>query len=383
MSQLIIRNANIVQRNKILKEQMLIIRDGKIASIAADQANYDLESDSIDAEGRLVSPGLIDIQINGGFGFDFTQNPESIWEVGRQFLRFGVTGFLPTIITSPIPQINEALARWNNCKPQNYLGAMPFGWHIEGPFLNPDKKGAHQAEYLRSPDSAIISGWNPKNGVRLVTLAPELPGQEDMVKKLVANGVIVSIGHSNASFEQAQHAFNWGASAGTHLFNAMPTLNHRSPGLTGALLTNDTIYTGIIADGIHVHPSMVKLAYLAKGAHRLVLITDAMQALGMQPGAYQLAGKEVLVKNSTARLNDGTLAGSVLSLPEALKNIIRFTGCPLWEAFAMASTTPAQLLGITSKGSIAPGKDADLVIWDQDFQAHKVIIAGFVQAVPS
>lgn len=383
MGQLIIRHANILQHNKILKDQTLIIRDGIIVSIAQDQVSHDLESDSIDAEGRLVSPGLIDIQINGGFGFDFTQNPESIWEVGRQLLRFGITGFLPTIITSPIAQINEALARWKNCKPQNYLGAIPFGWHIEGPFLNPDKKGAHQAQYLRSPDSSIISGWSPKNGVRLVTLAPELPGQEDMVKKLVANGVAVSIGHSNASFEQAQQAFNWGASAGTHLFNAMPSLNHRSPGLTGALLTNDTVYTGIIADGIHVHPSVVKLAYLAKGAHRLVLITDAMQALGMKPGIYQLAGKEVLVKNSTARLNDGTLAGSVLSLPEALGNIIRFTGCPLWEAVAMASTTPAQLLGIPSKGSIVPGKDADLVLWDQDFQVHTVIIAGLVQAISS
>ncbi len=376
MNILVFIHAKIALHETILEDQALIIRRGKISSIEAFQNHFDPYINVIDAGGRLVTPGLIDIQINGGFGFDFTQNPETIWAVGPQLLSMGVTSFLPTIITSPIEKIQIALETWKTGKPKNYQGAVPLGWHLEGPFLNPEKKGAHQAEFLRLPNSTKTSNWCPENGVRLVTLAPELPGQEELIKSLASKGVVVSLGHSNASAEQSEQAFFWGAKAGTHLFNAMPGLNHRQPGLTGAVLNKDEIYAGIIADGIHVDSRMVKLAYRAKGADHLILITDAMQALGKEPGKYMLAGKDVIVDNASARLQDGTLAGSILSLPDALRNIVQYTFCSLNEAIVMATETPAQLMGFTSKGSITPGKDADLVLWNQDFSVGMVVIAG-------
>lgn len=376
MKDVILQNCKIILRDEILDGQTVTVHEGKIAEVTGGHTAAVPESIVIDAGGRLLTPGLIDIQINGGFGFDFTLNPESIWQVGRQLVRHGVTCFLPTIITSPIEKIQQALSIWKAGKPQNYLGANPLGWHVEGPFLNPQKKGAHQAEYLLLPDRNIIVDWSPENGVRLVTLAPELTGQEAMIKELTSRGVVVSLGHSNASVEQAEQAIAWGARAGTHLFNAMPELHHRQPGLTGAILANDAVYVGIIADGIHADTRMVKLAYRVKGSHRLILITDAMQALGMEPGIYKLANKDVIVENASARLQDGTLAGSILSLPNAIQNIIQYAGCSLPEAVAMTTQTPAQLLGLTLKGSIAVDMDADLVLWDADFKTNMVIING-------
>jgi N-acetylglucosamine-6-phosphate deacetylase len=376
MKDLIFRNCKVALCNEIKENQTVVISQGKIFAITGESFGENSAAEVIDAEGKLLTPGLMDIQINGGFGFDFTRDPQSIWQVGQQLVSLGVTCFLPTIITSPLEKIQHALSIWKAGKPEDYKGAIPLGWHVEGPFLNPQKKGAHQAEYLRLPERHLIADWSPENGVRLVTLAPELSGQEYIVKDLSSRGVVVSIGHSNASAEQADQAIAWGARAGTHLFNAMPELHHRQPGLTGAILTNDDVFTGIIVDGIHVDQRMVKLAFRVKGPNRLVLITDAMEALGMKPGTYKLADKNVIVENSSARLQDGTLAGSILSLPEALENTMRFTGCSLSEAVTMATETPAQLFGIDSKGRIAVGKDADLVLWDEGFKPNTVVIAG-------
>lgn len=376
MKDLRIQHASVLLRGQTLSDQSVIIHEGRIISVSPANAILTPGITTIDAGGRLLTPGLSDIQINGGFGFDFTLSPESIWEVGERLVRFGVTSFLPTIITAPIADIERALKVWKTRKPEKYSGAIPMGWHVEGPFLNPEKRGAHRGEYLRKPDLGLISDWSPKNGVRLVTLAPELPGAEELIKQLISNGVVVSMGHSNATAQQAELAFNWGAQAGTHLFNAMPVLHHREPGLTGELLTNEATFAGIIADGIHVDPRLVKLAFRAKGSDQLILITDAMQALGMRPGIYSLAGREVIVDFESARLRDGTLAGSILTLPEAVRNMVAFTGCTFNEAITMVSETPARLLGISSKGMIAVGQDADLVLWDKNLNVSMVIVSG-------
>lgn len=208
-----------------------------------------------------------------------------------------------------------------------------------------------------------------------MTLAPELPGALDAIKALRAKGVVVSAGHSNASFEEAIAAFNAGVGWGTHLFNAMSSLGHREPGLPGALLTS-SVPCGLIADGIHVHPAMVKLAWSAKGAHRLTLVTDAMEAMGMPPGRYKLSDREVIVDATSARLADGTLAGSILRLDQAVRNVVEFTGCSLAEALTMASATPASVLGLERKGRIVAGGDADLVVLDNALHVTHTLVGG-------
>jgi N-acetylglucosamine-6-phosphate deacetylase len=332
---------------------------------------------TIDATGLYLAPGFVDLQINGAFGHDFTVEPDSIWPVAAQLPRYGVTAFLPTVITSPLETIGSAQDVVTAQPATGLSGAKPLGLHVEGPFLNPERKGAHNPAHLRLPDLEIVDDWSPESGVLLVTLAPELPGALDLVATLVQRGVLVSAGHSASSLEQAQAGFTAGIRYGTHLFNAMPPLHHRKPGLVGALLTDGRPTAGIIADGIHCHPSMVALAWQSLGSARLNLVTDAMAALGMPPGRHRLAGFDVEVDSTSARLADGTLAGSVLSLDTALRNLVAFTGCSLEEALPTITTTPAQILGLgATRGRIAPGYLADLVLLTPELQAQITIAEG-------
>ncbi|MCI0393379.1 MAG: N-acetylglucosamine-6-phosphate deacetylase [Chloroflexi bacterium] len=332
----------------------------------------------VDAAGLTVVPGFIDLQCNGGFGHDFTHDPATIWPVSARLPQYGVTAFLPTIITSPLATIVQAQAILAQGPPAGLVGAWPLGLHLEGPFLNPAKKGAHNPIHLRPPALAAVAGWSAGQEVRLVTLAPELPGALELVAALVARGVVASAGHSLASYEEAQAAFDAGVRYGTHLFNAMPALHHREIGLPGALLDDERVTVGLIADGVHVHPALVKLAWRAAGG-RLNLVTDAMAALGMPPGRYELGTFTVTVTEQESRLDDGTLAGSVLSLDAAMRNLMAFTGCSLAEALPGVTTTPAALLGLGQrKGRIAPGYDADLVLLTPEHQVAVTIVAGQV-----
>jgi N-acetylglucosamine-6-phosphate deacetylase len=264
-------------------------------------------------------------------------------------------------------------------EPAGLLGAQPLGLHVEGPFLNPQKKGAHNPAYLRPPDLDTIRDWTPERGVRLATLAPELPGALDLVTALNERGVVVSAGHSVATYEESLRGFAAGIRYGTHLFNAMPSPGHRAPGLAGALLTDARPTVGLIADGIHSHPAMVDLAWRALGSGRLNLVTDAMAALGMPPGHHRLAEFEVEVDDTGVRLPDGTLAGSVLSLDVALRNVMAWSGCSLGEVLPAVTTTPAALLGLGSEhGRIAPGFRADLVLLTPGLRVQTTIVGGEV-----
>jgi N-acetylglucosamine-6-phosphate deacetylase len=228
---------------------------------------------------------------------------------------------------------------------------------------------------LRVIDVDEIERWTNGHGVRIVTLAPELPGALDAVRMLRGKDIVVSVGHSDATFAQAMAGFEAGITWGTHLFNAMSELKHREPGLPGALLSS-SVPCGLIADGIHVHPAVVKLAFRLKGSGGLTLVTDAMEAMGMPPGRYKLADREVVVDDKTARLADGTLAGSILTMDLAVRNAIEFTGCSLAEAVTMASCTPARVLGLERKGRVAPCCDADLVILDRTLHVTHTFVAG-------
>ena len=330
----------------------------------------------LDGGGATLLPGFIELQLNGGFGMDFTEDPGSIWRVGRRLPRYGVTTFLPTVITSPLETVDHAMRVVLSGRPADYRGAEPLGLHIEGPFLNPRKKGAHNPAYLRLPSPDLVRGWTPENGVRLVTLAPELPGALETIAALARQGVTVSAGHSLATRAEAEAGIAAGIRMGTHLFNAMPAMEHRTANLTGVLLTDDRVGFGLIADGIHIDPLMVKLAWQLKGGRGFVLVTDAMAALGMPPGGSRLGGYDVMVDESSARLADGTLAGSILTEDAALRNLMCFTGCTLAQAAETITGMPAQLLGLRDRGQLQPGMRADLVLLDADHAVLATWVGG-------
>jgi N-acetylglucosamine-6-phosphate deacetylase len=374
---LYIHNATILTPEHQIDEGALLTDGLQIAAVGpAAQIPCPASAHRIDGTGLLLAPGFIELQINGAFGNDLTFDPASIWTVAAGLPRYGVTAFLATIITSPLETVATAQAVVVR-EPAGFGGSQPLGLHVEGPFLNPLKKGAHNPANLRLPELDAVRDWSPERGVRLVTLAPELPGALEMVEALEERGVIVSAGHSVATYEQSLQGFEAGIRYGTHLYNGMPSPGHRAPGLAGALLTDPRPVVGLIVDGIHSHPAMVDLAWRALGSERLSLVTDAMAALGMPPGRHRLAEFEVEVDHTGVHLPDGTLAGSLLSLDAALRNLMALTGCKLAEALPAVTTTPAGLLGLGSeRGRIAPGYRADLVLLGRDLDVRATVVAG-------
>jgi N-acetylglucosamine-6-phosphate deacetylase len=377
---LYIKNATIYTPDQVIANGAVLVDGAVIIAVGlANDIPCCTGAAEIDATGLFLAPGFMDLQINGAFGDDFTADPATIWRVAEGLPRYGVTSFLPTIITSPLEQVAAGQRIVTGGEPDAFRGARPLGLHVEGPFLNPQKKGAHNPEYLRLPSVKAVAGWSPAAGVRLATLAPELPGALDLIVALADRGVLVSEGHSMATYDQAVAGFDAGARHGTHIFNAMPGLGHRDPGLPGALLTDERATVGLIADGVHTHPAVIKLVWQALGSARLNLVTDAMAALGMPDGQHVLGDYEVTVDATSARLADGTLAGSILSLDQALRNLINTAGCTLAEALPTVTTTPAKAIGLGGeRGRIEPGYAADLVLLTRDLHVHTTIAEGEV-----
>jgi len=374
---LAITHATILLPQAVIDNGTLLIDGGRVRVVGGPDTPYDAAAEVRDATGLLLTPGLLDLQVNGGFGLDFTADPAAIWDVAARLPRYGVTGFLPTIITSPPEVAREAQAVLRDGPPAGWRGARPLGLHLEGPFLNPGKKGAHNPAYLRAPSLADVAGWSPEGGVRLVTLAPELPGAHDVIRELSGRGVVVSAGHSLATYDEAIAAFDAEARYATHLFNAMPALHHREPGLAAAALADSRVTAGLIPDGLHVHPALVSLVWRALGRDRLNLVTDAMAAMGMPPGEYLLGDYRVTVDESSARLPDGTLAGCILSLDAVLRRFMRYTGATAAGALATVTATPARLLGLAAElGAIAPGRAADLTLMTPDLRVVETFVAG-------
>ena len=296
---LYIHNATIYTPHECIDQGAILTDEEQIVSIGpTDEISVPPEVQQIDASGLLIVPGFIDLQINGGFGYDFTADPASIWTVAAELPQYGVTNFLPTIITSPLETVAEAqsvLAAGPPDDPDDtggvsansagfactltrhrFMGATPLGLHIEGPFLNPAKKGAHNPAYLRQPSTVDVAAWSSESGISLVTLAPELPDAHNLIAALRDRGIVVSAGHSMATLAEANAGFAAGITYGTHIFNAMPPLHHREPGLAGALLSHSTATMGLIPDGLHVHPTIIDMIWRTVGPERLTLVTDAM-----------------------------------------------------------------------------------------------------------
>lgn len=377
---LFIHHAHILTPDEILEDGAVVVENGRLTAVGPSHTlTPPANAQIINANGHYLVPGLIDLQLNGGFGHDFTQDPHTIWEVARQLTQHGVTSFLPTIITAPLSVSQHALEVLAQGPPAGFVGATPLGLHIEGPFLNPAKKGAHNPAHIQLPNLVATNHWSASNGVALVTLAPEMAGALPLVEALAGRGVVVSAGHSMATLAEAQAGFDAGIRYGTHLFNAMPPLHHREPGLVGALLTDERITIGLIPDGIHLHPALVKMVWEGVSRERLNFVTDAMGALGMPPGHYQLGDHAVHVSETTAQLANGTLAGSIISLDTALRRAIAYSEAPLAAVLPTFSSVPARLLGQQHRlGHIRPGYAADLVILSSTQRVVSTIIKGVV-----
>lgn len=349
----------------------VVIRGGHVAGGPADGAP------TVDATGLVVAPGFVDLQCNGAGGIDLAAEPERMWDVAALLPRWGVTAWLPTIVTSPPAVRERALAALRAGPPPGWVGAAPLGLHLEGPFLAPGHRGAHPAGLLAEPSREAAAGWSPEAGVRLVTLAPELPGALELIRDLAGRGVVVSAGHTGASLDEATAAADAGVRWVTHLFNGMAPLHHRRPGIVGAALTDRRLRVGLIADGLHVHPATIAAVWPALRG-RLTLVTDAVAALGAPPGPVRLGDQTVTAGPDGVRLPDGTLAGSDLSMDRAVRNLTAFTGCPLDEAIAAATSVPAALLGDAGRGVLVPGAVGDLVLLTPGGEVVATVVGGTV-----
>ena len=356
----------------------LTIRGGRIAAI--NEGITDPGQPTLDASGCTLLPGFIDLHVHGGAGHDtMDATPTALAAMSAFFAQHGVTAFLPTTMTAPHVDIRCAVAAVGAATAQQRAGVRMLGVHVEGPYISPVYPGAQPASFIRPPDLAEFAELLGAGPVRMITLAPEVRGADELIAAAQAAGMIAVWGHTNATYEECVRAASLGISQATHTYNAMSPLHHRKPGALGATLLLDTIYAQLIADNIHVHPGAMALLARCKGIERTVLITDAMRAAGLPDGNYELGGQEVTVQNGACRLADGTLAGSILTMDQALVNFLAATGLGLASAWPVTSRTPAHALGLAHEfGSLALGYHGDLVLLDADLAVVATVVGGQV-----
>jgi len=378
VSKKVIINAKVVTTNEITQASTVWIQDGQIQKVDhSTNPEIPKEYEVIDANGQLLIPGTIDVHIHGANGFDMMDGTEeSILEVSKTCAATGCTSFLVTSVTSSIEDLMVMIRNVKNVIGKEQ-GAKIAGIHLEGPYLNVKRKGMQNELYLRHPNLDEMKEILSEAGdlVKMVTIAPELPGGIEMVEFLKEKGIIVAIAHSDATYEEAKEAFSKGASHVTHCFNGMRPIHHRDPGLVVAAFEEDHVSLQAIVDHVHLHPAIVRLMHRIKGPEGVVLITDALQAMNMGDGEYEFGGHKVTVENGEARLADGTLASSTVTMNAALQKTVE-SGISLQDAVYMAATTPAAILLMDTKGAIAPQLDADLVLLDSDYDVLWTMIEG-------
>lgn len=366
---MIIKGGKVFQEDGSFLEQALYINDHRLV----DKAEYQDDGKVIDAEGLLVLPGLVDIHSHGAAGEDFSDgNPEGLKKILQYEKRCGITSYCPTSMTFPKERLRQIFASIKGAQTEE--GAKVVGINMEGPFLDPAKKGAHVEKWIAAPDVAFVRELNQDADglVRLVTLAPNMEGAEEFIKEMHEE-VCISLGHTAADYDCASGAMKLGAHHVTHLYNAMQPFGHRAPGLIGAAMDDPECMVELICDGYHIHPSAIRAAFRLFGPERVILISDSMRATGMENGTYELGGQEVTVKDRKAVLKDGTLAGSATNLYGCMCKAIEF-GIPLEQAIMAATANPARSIGIFDRvGSIRIGKQADLLLVSENLELKRVI----------
>ncbi|MGD9108065.1 MAG: N-acetylglucosamine-6-phosphate deacetylase [Gammaproteobacteria bacterium] len=379
---LIINGLNIHTEKAIMPTSGIIVEQDKIASIFSLEFAEKQNAIEFPHTWHLI-PGMIDLHMHGAMGVDVMDaTPDALTIISKTLAKEGVTAFLGATMTAKTQAIEKALNNANEyiaSQTQNIIGAEMLGIHLEGPFISSQKIGAQNPKFVHTPDLKLIKHWQKlsNNLIKIVTLAPEEREALKLIKYLVKEKIIAAIGHSNATYEQAQAAIKAGCDYVTHIFNAMRPLHHRDPGAVAALLVDDNVSVEIIADGIHLAPGTIELILKTKGFEKIILVTDAMRAKGMKNGKYDLGGQEVTVKGPEARLKDGSLAGSVLTMDCAIRNFMQFTRCDLSSIIKLTAVNPAKKLGIFDrKGSVAVGKDADFVVLDDKFQVRMTVCRG-------
>lgn len=371
--------------SETVEDAIILVDDGKIIEIAANAARaLPAEVRALDFDDGVVAPGYFDLHIHGSAGFDVMDDKSgALTAIERLLGRHGVTAYYPTTVTAPLDATLRALERLANAIESSNTdehagrGARPLGIHLEGPFISHARRGVHPAENLLPPKLETFERfWQASRGhVRMMTIAPELDGAEEVISEAARRGVCVSLGHSDADLAQTARGIDAGARHATHTFNAMRPLDHRGPGILGAVLTDNRLSADIIVDGVHLDPVIVKLVATAKGPEKTVLITDGLAATGMPEGRYRLGSFEFEVKDGKCLAN-GTLAGSVLTMDKAVRNLARFAGWSLSQAVAAGSRNPARVAGCANKGVLAAGADADFVVLNAAGEVLRTFVGG-------
>lgn len=379
-----IKNVEIVTPFRIIEKGSVIVEGKKIAALGrSSEVQIPSSVRTYDFDGMMLTPGFIDLLVHGGGGYGFADmSIEAVENISDFYFKHGTTGLLAALYSKPETDMVADVKRIADFCHSSNNHSNVWGMHLEGPFINRDLHGAMKVEYLWEPN---VAGWqklyDASNGyIRLMTIAPELPNVHDVMRVAAKNDVVLSIGHSAATYEQVLDAIDNGAAHVTHMFNAMKPFHHRLPGVAvGALLHNE-LKVELIADGIHVHPAVMKLIYNIKGDGGIILITDAIRASGMPDGEYTFMDQKIFVKEKRAYLADETLAGSTLTMNQAVKTMVQQVDVPLTSAVRMASLNGAKVLGLEHhKGILAVGKDADLVVMDKDFEVQMTIYEGSIK----